>query len=395
MLQQESTTIDSIQADSPVLLDSVADLAIGKKLDGPIQVDKAKLIQSMDKQSQSGWFKRWISTHFGPGKLSLDEYLYYGLHNPDLSSKAINRFVGKNIQNKMHWKCNDPAWFAIAHNKFILHSLLSANGIAHPKLQLAAMHNGMQSTGTVTNLDENSLNEFLSNKAVYPLFAKPIEGMYSIGAMRIDGYNNGIVNTARFGQIPLEIFLNYISTVDDKGYLFQELLTPAADWSSQFGINLPSIRLTTICEDDSPSIHMATIKIPNGAYDADNFWRDGNLLAPVDLKTGMLGKAVITTPEGAHQIDDHPVSNKPISGYAITEWEDACNLVLRAASLSPGIKTQGWDIALTDKGPIALELNFGGDLNLHQLAHQRGVLDNRLIMHLKRCNYRGKLPRIF
>lgn len=45
------------------------------------------------------------------------------------------------------------------------------------------------------------------------------------------------------------------------------------------------------------------------------------------------------------------------------------------APLFPGIGTQSWDIALADTGPVALELNWGGDLHLHQLAHGRGILD--------------------
>ena len=42
-------------------------------------------------------------------------------------------------------------------------------------------------------------------------------------------------------------------------------------------------------------------------------------------------------------------------------------------------------------GPVFLELNYGGDLNLHQLAHGAGVLDETYREHLQRCGYRGKL----
>ena len=52
------------------------------------------------------------------------------------------------------------------------------------------------------------------------------------------------------------------------------------------------------------------------------------------------------------------------------------------------IRTQSWDVALTDKGPVLLEVNFGGDLNLAQLAHGTGVLDDAYANHLRRCGYR-------
>ena len=54
----------------------------------------------------------------------------------------------------------------------------------------------------------------------------------------------------------------------------------------------------------------------------------------------------------------------------------------------PGIRTQSWDIALADGGPVPLEVNFGGDLNLAQLAAGEGVLDDAFREHLQAAGYR-------
>jgi len=37
---------------------------------------------------------------------------------------------------------------------------------------------------------------------------------------------------------------------------------------------------------------------------------------------------------------------------------------------------------------VFLEVNFGGDLNLAQLANGKGVLDEGYIEHLRECGYR-------
>jgi len=63
-------------------------------------------------------------------------------------------------------------------------------------------------------------------------------------------------------------------------------------------------------------------------------------------------------------------------------------LVMSAAPVFAGIRTQSWDVALTDQGPVFLEVNFGGDLNLAQLANGKGVLDEGYIEHLRECGYR-------
>lgn len=37
---------------------------------------------------------------------------------------------------------------------------------------------------------------------------------------------------------------------------------------------------------------------------------------------------------------------------------------------------------------MLLEVNFGGDFNLAQLAHGAGVLDDAYAEHLRQCGYR-------
>ena len=40
------------------------------------------------------------------------------------------------------------------------------------------------------------------------------------------------------------------------------------------------------------------------------------------------------------------------------------------------------------QGPVLLGVNFGGDLNLAQLAHRAGVLDDAYAEHRRQCGYR-------
>jgi len=40
--------------------------------------------------------------------------------------------------------------------------------------------------------------------------------------------------------------------------------------------------------------------------------------------------------------------------------------------------------------PVLLEVNWGGDLNLAQLAHGEGVLDEDYRSHLAACGYRRR-----
>jgi hypothetical protein len=53
-----------------------------------------------------------------------------------------------------------------------------------------------------------------------------------------------------------------------------------------------------------------------------------------------------------------------------------------------GIRTQSWDVALSDQRPGFLEVNFRADLNLAQLADGNGVLDHGYTEHLRECGFR-------
>ena len=93
---------------------------------------------------------------------------------------------------------------------------------------------------------------------------------------------------------------------------------------------------------------------------------------------------------GAEMVIDgvHPDTGRSLTGTSVPDWESLTALVTEAARLLPGIRTQSWDIALTDAGPVPFEVNFGGDLNLAQLASGVGVFDATYRAHLQCCGYR-------
>jgi hypothetical protein len=104
-------------------------------------------------------------------------------------------------------------------------------------------------------------------------------------------------------------------------------------------------------------------------------------------ETGVIGRVVTGVGAALRELTTHPETGAPLVGLALPDWQQAVQLCLRAASVLPGIRTQSWDIALTDAGPVVLEINYGGDLNLHQLAHRRGALTRTYVAHLQRCGY--------
>ncbi len=175
------------------------------------------------------------------------------------------------------------------------------------------------------------------------------------------------------------------------GFLVQRRLAAAEDLASRFGPRLWSARLLVLVTPAGPVIHRAVAKIATGTNPADNFWRPGNRLGAIDLANGRIIRVVHGT--GIDLVVDapHPDTGANIVGIVIPEWQKLTALVRTASQVFAGIRTQSWAVALSAVGPVFLELNYGGDLNLHQLAHGEGVLDDVYSSHLQRCGYSGKL----
>jgi len=67
-------------------------------------------------------------------------------------------------------------------------------------------------------------------------------------------------------------------------------------------------------------------------------------------------------------IAQHPDTGAPIVGLVLPFWHESVALVLRAhASAFPRFPFLGWDVALTEDGPLLLETNAGWGALFHQM----------------------------
>lgn len=150
----------------------------------------------------------------------------------------------------------------------------------------------------------------------------------------------------------------------------------------------PSYNVQSVVDVESGLIHRSVAKIATGTNPADNYWRAGNMLGAIDLSTGRITGVVRGTGSMMRLDEAHPDTGRAVKGFEIPHWTQLCALASGAATAFPGIRTQSWDVALTDQGPILLEVNFGGDLNLAQLAEGRGVLDDEYRARLRQGGFR-------
>jgi hypothetical protein len=324
---------------------------------------------------------------YGAAKLAPQEYFYYRLWDPDIPMAEKRRFVGKVRQRDMHNACNSQAWYASAADKVLWHIVMAGAGLPAPEV-LAVTQMGRPFPGVPTLADADVLADFLRRPDLYPLFAKSVAGRFSLSVISADAYDQERDEVLLLGGARRGVGDVARTMLGGAGYLIQRRLEPADELAAEFGPRLWSVRALVLITPDGPLIHRAVAKIATGHNPADNFWRTGNMLGAIDPASGCIARVVHGTAMDQTLNETHPDTGNSLLGTQIRSWKRLVDLVCEAAAVFPGIRTQSWDVALSNQGPVLLEVNYGGDLNLGQLAHGKGALDNAYAEHLRRCGYK-------
>ena len=310
-----------------------------------------------------------LRLRFGTGKLSIQDYYTLGVYRPELPMDQKRKFVSTEAIFKTWPRIN---WTIVSLDKLLAYTVLAQQGFKTPEIH-AIVHVGRQYKETRSLRNVKEVMAYCCDGMTVPCVAKPIaggssRGVYVIKAVDQDaetiGFKDGSVQSLK--QFADEL----IST--ESGYMFQELLRPHVAIAEMCGDNLCTVCMMSIFEGASVHVHGSYWKIAVEPNMADNYWRKGNLLALVDLADGTVKHCSTGQGVDYRRVGIHPVTQKAIGGFQLPDWNEAVAAVLNASRAFPGIVIQSWDVALTDNGPVLLEVNVGG-IHLPQVAEQRGL----------------------
>lgn len=161
------------------------------------------------------------------------------------------------------------------------------------------------------------------------------------------------------------------------GWLIQPLITGHGDLADIALDALPTVRIVTMLDESGASeVVSATFRCASDpAAQVDNM-KAGGLIAPVDLDSGALGVACQGYGGGDHVV--HPVTGAAIAGRTLPHWTEAAALTRRAHGAAFGeYGLIGWDIALTQPGPVLIEGNGKPGVLMPQRAARRGLGESR------------------
>ncbi len=320
-----------------------------------------------------GMIKEMASLQFGKGKIQPEEYFLYQLYDDERYSPEVKRtFMGINGPTV------PSPWAAVVNDKPTLTAMLKGLGFPIPTTQ-AIVHPDRTFGDAFTLRTPDDIRRFLREDADYPIFGKPFDSACSLGTANIASfdYAEDALVLSDGKAVSLDDFIGQIKKFDSK-YIFQTLMRTHDSLIPIIGERVSTVRMFVLADEEGCELLRASWKIPGHENGADNFWRTGNILAGIDVETGKIGRTLRRTKTGTEPITNHPLTDASFEDLVFPEWQAMREVVLKAAPNLPGCHFQGWDVALTDQGPILVELEGdGGDPIMEQLCFDSGLLQGR------------------
>lgn len=150
-------------------------------------------------------------------------------------------------------------------------------------------------------------------------------------------------------------------------YVIQELLRAHPGLTEFASGALPTTRVLTAVDarGEFSAIAAAFRMATRPFVGVDNFHK-GGLAAPIDMSTGRLGTAISLKSQDC--LTHHPLTRTKIDGFLLPEWDAVIGLALSAHRFFDKHRFVGWDIGITDRGPVIIEGNAQPDPDIHQRA---------------------------
>jgi len=209
------------------------------------------------------------------------------------------------------------------------------------------------------------------------MIVKPNSGEQADGIIRLEWLGNGNYYCSNGNQYSKAEMHKYLQGLATNG---QHIIQPRlfnhsgiADLTTK-GFSTCRI-ITGITPTNDIEVVLAVFKMPTGESVVDNF-SSGGIASPVNISTAELGVAVSMENIGI-QYGRHPDTGAKITDRQLPFWPETLALVKSAHAITKGLVFLGWDVGITDDGPVILEANGRMGWSLAQRPSMQGLGSTR------------------
>lgn len=314
-----------------------------------------------------------------PSKMTAHEYFAFQLYRASMSLEEKRQFIGEKGNYLLNLRLAPPGLThmrGFLSDKVTFLALMQRLGMATAETQ--AMLTPDRDLGTIETLgDSAAVEDFLLNRARYPLFCKPVTGYQALGTVGIAGLDRAQrkLTLVSGREVDLSAFAAEAAADFRKGYLFQTAVQQHPEVAEFAGQAVSTVRVVTVVEEDRPRPLYAVWKIPSPTAMSDNSWQPGSMICLLDVETGTVQRCRRGTGPDTEWLENHPDSGKPIVGFRLPHFASVADLAVSAHSVFPVNGMLGWDIAIGPQGAILIECNENTGHLHYQNAADEGALN--------------------
>ena len=195
-------------------------------------------------------------------------------------------------------------------------------------------------------------------------FAKPSDGQLGNGVFSLKVANGIIYKDGN--AINIDDLLRILLSAD---YLIQERIVQHPKLSALCSTTLNSIRLQTVMDSEGNVIPFgAGLRMGREGSFVDN-WAKGGIFVGINPETGKLRSRGFLKPQYGTSTFCHLDSKITFEDYEIPFYHEAERLAVRLHQYLYRCHSVGWDIAISENGPVFIEANGLWEISLIQAAN--------------------------
>lgn len=199
------------------------------------------------------------------------------------------------------------------------------------------------------------VTEFINNHE--SIVRKPISGL-------------GGANVEKIDTKDIKDIKEFYEKLKEENCMIEELVIQNKEWSKLNPKSLNTVRVVTKCINGNAKVIFAVVRIGSGESIVDNF-HQGGVGVKVNIEKGCLeGK---TIDKKNNESDETSLTHVKVDGFVIPYWKEIVAMCEEAAKVNDNVNVVGWDVGITDAGPLLIEGNRGPGMDIIQVLYKRGV----------------------
>lgn len=313
------------------------------------------LIHYPVKPSKRVWV--WLDILRQRNKKGLSFREYYNMEFEKQADSFRKSYLGFSEERHYLDILNPIKFYVLSYNKYLTHKVLENTGIKTSLLYCYYQPDGKYCNSNEIASDCKDVYRILKEKSVKECVVKHPEGSHGANVFVVKEiiYKEDDAVLVRFDGEQLLLS----SVLNGTPLIFESLVHQTRQFSGFNASSVNTVRfMTTLYPDGSAKVIATWFKVGRDGKCVDNAGDGGNVSAAVDVDTGRIYNVMrFDGWRNAKAVDCHPDNGIQLNDVIIESWDRIKTEVIKYQQAFPYCRAAGWDVAITDDGPVVLEVN--------------------------------------